>query len=79
MEHGRLDNLPVEQIHQFWDAVEQDLRTRGGFGEDGSVRAILRYRNEIERVGPLVYHREPGDVADDIISGGYAKAERQAG
>ncbi len=71
--------LPVEQIHAFWSEVEDHLRARHHLKGDQPVRAILRYRNEIERVGPMLYHREPGDVADDIISGEYIAAERKVG
>src|SRR5437016_3961195 len=76
---GNASNLPVEQIHRFWDDVEQALRTRHGLGADPALRAILRYRDEVERVGPLVYHREASDVAEDIIAGGYTDAQHAVG
>jgi hypothetical protein len=71
--------LPIEQVHQFWSEVEENLRSRHSLQGDQPVRAILRYRNEIERVGPLVYHQNPADVADDIVSGEYVRTERMAG
>lgn len=76
----RLPNsLPVEQIHRFWSEVENDLRARHQLRGDQPIRAILRYRNEIERVGSLVYHQNPPDVADDIVSGQYVRDDRMAG
>ena len=71
--------LPVELVHRFWDEVERQLRSRHRLGGDQAVRSILRYRNEVERIGPILYHREPGDLADDIVSGGYAQAGRKVG
>jgi hypothetical protein len=70
--------LPTEQIHAFWNEVEEQLRSRHYLQGDQPLRAILRYRNEIDRVVPIIYHREPLDVAGDIISGQYVPAERRA-
>ena len=71
---GNISQIPVEQVHAFWRDVEEHLRTRHGLAGDGVLRAILRYRDEVERAGPLVYHRDPSEIGDDIISGGYATA-----
>jgi hypothetical protein len=73
------NTLPVEQIHAFWAEVEENLRSRHHLKGDRPVRAILRYRNEIERVGAILYHRNAEDVADDIVSGEYVAAERKVG
>ncbi len=71
--------LPIEQIHQFWAEVEEALRSVHQLQGDQPVRAILRYRNEIDGVGPIIYHRSPQDVADDIVSGEYVMADRKVG
>jgi hypothetical protein len=71
--------LPIDQIHHFWDEVEQSLRARHHLKGDRPVRAILRYRNEIDNVGSIIYHRSPDDVADDILSGEYAMTDRKVG
>lgn len=71
--------LAIDQIHTFWDEVEEGLRSRHHLPANRAIRAILRYRNEIERVGSIIYHREPSDVADDIVSGDYAQTSRQVG
>ncbi len=68
--------LPVAQIHAFWNDVEQHLRDEHGLDGDRPVRAILNYRNEIDLVGPMIYHRTSRDVATDIVTGGYANAGR---
>ena len=78
--HDRQANaLPVEQIHEFWAEVEEALRSRHQLQGDWPVRAILRYRNEIDGVGSMIYHRGPDDVADDIVSGEYAQVDRKVG
>lgn len=79
MEQRTSQAIPAGAIHQFWAEVEEHLRSRHALGGEQGVRSILRYRNEIDRVGPLVYHREPADVADDIVTGGYTHAERMVG
>ena len=79
MTDRQVNTLPVEQVHAFWRDVEDHLRSRHHLKGDQPVRAILRYRNEIERVGSMVYHRNAGDVADDIISGEYVAAGRKVG
>lgn len=71
--------IPTNLVNEFWNDVEGHLRSRFDLQGEQRVRSILRYRNEIDRVGPLIYHREPRDVADDIVSGGYANAEREVG
>jgi hypothetical protein len=79
MDTQQLGALPTEQVHAFWDSVEETLRTKYKFTGDQPIRAILRYRNEIDRVGPNLYHREPADIADDIVSGEYAQPDRKVG
>ncbi|MDB5334008.1 MAG: hypothetical protein JWP03_5159 [Phycisphaerales bacterium] len=76
---GNAATLPVDQIHRFWSDVEQVLGSRHGVKGDRALRAILRYRDEIERVGPLVYHRDASEVAEDIIAGGYTDAQQAVG
>jgi len=66
-------NLPVEQIHRFWEEVEQVLRDHYRLRSDEALHAIVRFRNETERVGALRYHLDPADIARDIVEGGYSK------
>ena len=73
------NSLPIEQIHQFWAEVEEALRSQHQRQGDLAVRAILRYRNEIDGVGPIIYHRPPADVADDIVLGEYIAVDRKVG
>ncbi len=79
MQDRQLNSLPVAQIHQFWRDVEESLSLDHRLTGDQSVRAILRYRNEIEGTGTMVYHRDARDIADDIVSGEYVAADREAG
>ena len=71
--------VSTKLVNEFWEDVEGHLRSRLDMPGEECVRSILRYRNELDRVGPLIYHRQPRDVADDIVSGGYARTGRQAG
>jgi hypothetical protein len=79
MPDHKYNSFTTEQIHAFWNEVEEQLHSHHHLQGDQPIRAILRYRNEIDRVGPIIYHREPRDIADDIISGQYVQAERRAG
>jgi hypothetical protein len=79
MSESQPNSLPVEQIHQFWGQVEEQLGSNYSIHGDRAIRAILRYRNEIDRIGPIIYHRPPKDVADDIVHGEYVAAERKVG
>jgi hypothetical protein len=79
MQDRQPNSLPTAQIHQFWRDVEEALRSEHDLQGDQPVRAILRYRNEIEGIGTIVYHRAARDIADDIVSGEYVAADRKVG
>ena len=65
--------LGQAEIDSFWDDVEDALKSERNATNERALRAIMRYRNALAgaAVTNMVYHREPRDVARDIVSGGY--------
>jgi hypothetical protein len=72
--------LPNHLVDEFWERVANDLAGRSGVGPSVARRAIARYREELARMDmpDLVYHREPAEVARDVMQGGFAGAETDA-
>jgi hypothetical protein len=71
IDDSRSAGLPIDAIHRFWNHVESLLRDRHDLAGEQSIRAIMRYRNELEHVGPMLYHQSAEDVATAIVRGGY--------
>jgi hypothetical protein len=69
--HKTRTGLPPEQITAYWREVESSLRTTHHLEGDVPLRAISRYRNEVDGVGGMLYHQTPDDVAHAIVEGGY--------
>ena len=67
--------LPINLIDDFWDNVVGTLHGKHGLGSVQALRAVLRFRNALDadEVGDILYHASPEDVAEGIMSGGYAK------
>jgi hypothetical protein len=71
--------LPIDLVDAFWDNVVATLRTEHGLGNVQALRAVLRYRNELDAhdVGDIPYHASPEEVAGSVITGGYAGTQRR--
>jgi hypothetical protein len=66
--------LGQAEIDTFWTDVEGALKSRRrAYDSERTLRAIMRYRNALAGAGVtnMVYHREPAEVAADILRGGY--------
>lgn len=69
--------LGQAEIDTFWTEVERALKSRRKkFNSEQTLRAIMRYRNALAGAGVtnMVYHREPDEVAQDILRGEYDQA-----
>ena len=63
-------NLPPDLIVQFWEEVYGELQTAHQLSGPDAVTAIMRFRAAADHdVGDMIYHRNPGDVADTIAAG----------
>jgi len=63
------------EIDDFWTNVERELcHELPDLSSEQRLRAIMAYRNALAsvEVNQMVYHREPSDVAHDILVGEFA-------
>jgi hypothetical protein len=60
--------LPGHLLAEFWFAVEQQLREQHHLTEQQARSGVGDYRNRLDlhRVGEMVYHNNPEDVAATI-------------
>jgi hypothetical protein len=63
--------LAPAQINVFWKEVEDTLRSRHQLPSEQAIRAIMKYRDEVDGVG-MLYHQSPTDLAQGISDAGYA-------
>jgi hypothetical protein len=66
------------EIDTFWQDVERHLtKRRPRLSPEQAVRAIQRYRNALDVGGvkDMVYHREPQQVAADIVAGEFEREQ----
>jgi hypothetical protein len=63
-------SLPADLIVRFWQEVFDRLQTKHRLSPVDAATAIVRYRAAVDQdVGDMLYHRDPGDVADTIATG----------
>jgi hypothetical protein len=68
--------LPIAMVNAFWNEVEKALRREHLLTSVQALRAILRYRNQLDSfdIGHMLYQSAPFEVARHIITEGYTKA-----
>jgi hypothetical protein len=62
--------LPVDLIVGFWEQVYAHLQSAHRLTGADAVTAITQFRAAADgAVGDMLYHRDPGDVAETIATG----------
>ena len=70
--------MTTQMVDQFWLEVELSLKEDHNLSNELALRGIVRFRNQTERIGDLIYHNDPVHLARDIVEGGYCKDDYQS-